>query len=334
MGEINYNGFVVSGELKNDHSGFCRWGFGKKDGETYFIKEFLSPVYPENTEMFTPKQVESKKKACEEFEQEKKELYRQINANSNGNAVRIENFFRCGSKYYIVMEQVKSIALNPQDVAGLPKSQRLLFCKILAHTLAGFHRAGIVHADIKWDNILFCQGSGAKGMTVKLIDFDNSFFDKKPPLYADDLNIDQIYCAPEAFLFLNEEPVSLDWGMDVFALGIVFHQIYTGKLPRMDEQYQYLYEAKLDEAEVKLEEELPPYLAEIIEGMLEREAKRRLSMAEVFQKLGEEGRKENAEWEIQKESKTVETPAAADSEEKGEKTAKSGKSFFHAAGDL
>lgn len=336
MGEINYNGYIVSEELKNDHSGFCRWGFGQKNGETYFIKEFLSPVYPEKTEMFTEKQLESKKKVCDRFEQEKMELYREINAHSNGNAVRIENFFRCGGKYYIAMEQIRSLKMMPQDMKSLSEEQRLLFCKILAHTLAAFHKAGIVHADIKWDNILFCEGSGAKLMTVKLIDFDNSFFADRPPQYPDDLNIDQIYCSPEAFLFLNEEPVEINQMMDVFALGIVFHQICTGNMPEMDEQYQYLYEAKLDGAEVKLEEGLPAWLAGTIEGMLESEADKRLSMDEVFRRLCFGGKEEV----IKEEEKAEEKPVSESAEKtdegvvKEETAAEVKKSFFRRAGDL
>lgn len=75
-----------------------------------------------------------------------------------------------------------------------------------------------------------------------LLDTDND-----PPKYEDELGGDQVYLAPEACKFMCGEPVELTCKIDVFSLGIIFHQILAGVLPWFDsEQYDYVFEAVLD----------------------------------------------------------------------------------------
>ena len=328
MSVTNYNGYMVEGELTTNNSGFAKWGFAKKDGKTYFIKEFLSPVYPEDTSIFTEKQIKSKIEGCDRFEQEKTELYRKINAASDGNACRIEAFFRYGSKYYITMEKVLSMNLYPANIAHLPYEQRLLLCKVLAHTMLCLHESDIVHADMKWDNIIFNQSSGARMITAKIIDFDNSFFSTKPPTEPDELNVDWVYCAPEAFLFIDEEEIELTPKIDIFALGLIFHQIMTGELPEIDKDYQYVYEAQLDDSEVRLSSKLNLQMQSLIEGMIEKDPEKRLDAKAVFARL----------YPVEKE--TVEVKKSVPVEEvheiKKEETPRPVKkdSYFSPAGDL
>ena len=73
---LSIHGYVLDKPLSTNNSGFSKWGFGEKNGNNYFIKEFLSPVYPEDESIFTPKQLAAKKKGCASFEAEKKELYK------------------------------------------------------------------------------------------------------------------------------------------------------------------------------------------------------------------------------------------------------------------
>ena len=76
MSTTDYNGYIVEGDLTTKNSGFSRWGFATKGGRDYFVKEFLSPVYPEDTKMFTEKQLKSKIDGCLKFEADKRRLYR------------------------------------------------------------------------------------------------------------------------------------------------------------------------------------------------------------------------------------------------------------------
>lgn len=285
MSTTDYNGYIVDGDLTTKNSGFSRWGFATKGGKDYFVKEFLSPVYPEDTTMFTEKQLKSKIDGCLKFEADKRRLYREINEASNGNIEGIQDFFRCGTKYYIITDKVIAMKLEPKKVAALPYEQRELLCKILAHSMMSLHKKNVVHADIKWDNILFAQSHGRRKIVAKLIDFDNSFFSNEPPEEPDDLNVDWVYCAPEAYLFIDEEDVVLDEKIDVYAMGVIFHQIMTGEMPKFSDEYQYLCDAQLNGDTVKLSNDLNPQMCTLIESMLEKEPEKRADSETVFKTL-------------------------------------------------
>ena len=157
MRYTDYNGYLVAGTLKSDNAGFSKWGIAQKDGQDYFLKEFLSPVYPQNASMYSPEQAEKRRKYCEKYEAQKTLLYKTINEASDGNDVRIVDFFRCESHYYIAMPCIPSEKLTPEDVAQMSsagQAQQRLLCKTLAHSIWKLHKVGIVHGDLKWDNVL------------------------------------------------------------------------------------------------------------------------------------------------------------------------------------
>lgn len=76
MRYTDYNGYLVAGTLKSDNAGFSKWGIAQKDGQDYFLKEFLSPVYPQNASMYSPEQAEKRRKYCEKYEAQKTLLYK------------------------------------------------------------------------------------------------------------------------------------------------------------------------------------------------------------------------------------------------------------------
>lgn len=285
MSELTINGYVLEKELTNNNAGFSRWGFGEKDGRQYFIKEFLSPVYPEDESVFSPKQFEAKKKGCQMFEEEKTKLYRMINEATDGNIMCIEEMFRYGSKYYISMKRVRSLDVAYDKMSFVPYPDRLRLACILAHSLMSLHAKGIVHGDLKWSNIIFCQSSGGIGMSVKIIDYDNSFLIDNPPKNHGDFNVDQIYCAPETFLYLEEEDVKLGTPIDVFAFAVIIYQILTGQLPVLPADYDYLYETALDEQPVGFVTYLEPRLTDLIRRMLSLDPNMRPDMVEVYNTL-------------------------------------------------
>ena len=40
------HGYHILAEFSTENAGLSRWTFCEKGGRTFFIKEFLSPVYP------------------------------------------------------------------------------------------------------------------------------------------------------------------------------------------------------------------------------------------------------------------------------------------------
>lgn len=274
MREIN--GYILDGELKTTNSGFSKWGFAQKAGKRVFIKELIDPIYPVDGGLLDAAMLARKRAICQQFEDRTKLLYRAINDCSDGNLVYIEDFFRCGSHYYIVMERVDAIGLD--EVERITQEDKLRVCKALVHCLGRLHRAGIVHADIKLDNILFRRLPSGK-VTGKLIDFDNCFWEAEPPRPDEEVHGDLVYMAPETFMMMQAEEGTLDRAIDVFALGIVFHQIFTGRTPGFDgEKYDYPFEAALDGAGLSVASEIPAEWRELIARMLAADPKERVSL--------------------------------------------------------
>ena len=148
------------------------------------------------------------------------------------------------------------------------------------HCLGRLHQRGIVHADIKLDNILFRRLPSGK-VTGKLIDFDNCFWEKQPPRPDEEIHGDLVYMAPETFVMMQNEAGTIDRAIDVFALGIVFHQIFTGKLPVFDTtKYDYPFEAVLDGAKLGISEVIPDQWRQLIARMTEAIPERRIGLEE------------------------------------------------------
>ena len=61
---MNINGYTIIDSLRMDNSGTARWGFAQKDDKTFFIKEFLSPSYPSNEDLFSTKTIDEGIKIC------------------------------------------------------------------------------------------------------------------------------------------------------------------------------------------------------------------------------------------------------------------------------
>lgn len=276
------NGYLLEEPLKTDNSGFSKWGFGKLDGKEYFIKEFLSPAYPVNADLLGPELTAKKKEVCNAFVNQKCLLFQTINQASDGNLVRIEHFFRYGAKYYITMQKVE--AVDMVKVLALPERQKIEICAVLAHAVAGMHQAGLIHGDIKLDNVIFCSNASGR-IGAKMIDLDSCFWAARPPEKEEEIIGDQIYMAPETFLLMEQEEGTLTCKIDIFALGLLFHQIMTGLLPGFEDSCHYPYEALLKQEELKVSDRLDPRLHNIFLEMLQREPEKRPDADQVGERL-------------------------------------------------
>jgi len=280
------NGYVLDGDLKNEDSGFSKWAFCNKNGKEYFIKEFLAPTYPVDKSKMTEKQAERKLKECKKFENRLLEMYRVINKVSDGNVVRIQEFFRCNSKYYIVTEKINHSGMSIDEISKLPYHAIKFICKVITHAMLRLHNEGFVHADIKPNNVLVTADEYNKKYTEKIIDFDCGFFGTEPPEPGEELNGDPIHFAPEMLLHMMEEDVALSCKIDVFALGVLFHQYMTGKQPLFDTtKYDYAAEAILDDSPIRIDESIPSEFANILRKMLVKEPFERISLQEVYDSL-------------------------------------------------
>lgn len=277
--------YNLIGSLTNQNAGYSVWGFAKKDGKDYFVKEFVDQKYPANDTVSSPERLAKKIKACEHFEQRKKALYQKLNENSDGNAVRVEEFFRIESKYYISMRKINSLNWGVEDVAKLPLGEIRRLCAIIAHGVASLHKGHLVHADLKPDNILFMKTS--KGYTTaKIIDFDSGFLESDPPGPGETIVGDFHYFSPEACRSIWGEEVKLTCKMDVFALGVLFHQYFYGNLPGFNTKVSsYSGEAAAKGDILQVSSTIPNDVRKLLKRMLNNDPEKRPTAMEVYNSL-------------------------------------------------
>lgn len=283
MNDMMINNYSFDKPLTSDNSGYSKWGIGERGGKKYFVKEFLSPVYPVDPAAYSEVKMREKIGYCETFEKERTRFYRAIREAADGNLVQIEQFFRVGSKYYVSTVAITDRFLPIEEVVGSMFLERLRLCCSVAHALARIHEKGIVHSDIKPDNVIVVQKNHLKGY---LIDFDCGFFEENRPKLGEELNGDMVYLSPEAYLHIAGEESNLSRKMDIFALGLLLCQYLTGKLPDFDKnEYQYAYESVLDDHPIEVKQVVNEECASLITRMLLKDPAARPDANEVFEKL-------------------------------------------------
>lgn len=277
--------YELAGSLTNQNAGYSVWGFGKKNGKDYFIKQFVEQKYPANDTVSSPERLAKKIKACECFEQRKKALYQMLNENSDGNAVRVEEFFRIESKYYISMRKIESLHWDFTDVAKLPSGEIRRLCAIIAHGVASLHKGRMIHADLKPDNVLFMK-TDAGYTTAKIIDFDSGFLETDPPGPGETIVGDFHYFSPEVCRSIWGEEVELTCKMDIFALGVLFHQYFTSELPGFNtEESTYSGEAAAKGEVLTVSDRLPDDIRKLLSQMLNNDPTQRPTAMEVYNSL-------------------------------------------------
>ena len=182
-------------------------------------------------------------------------------------------------------EKVEALPWTVETVAALEEKEKRRICAIIAHAIAALHKGGMVHSDIKHDNILYTYTEAGQ-VTAKIIDFDGGFLECDPPSVEDGVTGDMNYFSPEvcARAYENERPLTCK--LDIFALGVLFHQYFSGELPEYDhEAASCPGEAVLQGYKMQLNEKLPKDVSALIEKMLLEDPQKRPTAQEVFESL-------------------------------------------------
>lgn len=277
------NGYWVEKPLTTNGGGFCKWGFCRKFQREFFLKEFLSPKFPKEDADISERQRTQRVRECNEWFQAKQKIYQRIIRSSDGNLVLPSDFFRFGNQFYLVTERIDAEIISMEEVSQATPEQQHMLLKVLAHAFASLAKEGIVHADVKPANLLF-KRTVQGWFTAKVIDFDASFWEEEQ-LEPEEIMGDGAYYAPETILRMLEEDAVITPKADVFALGLLFHQIINGSMPTVEgnEEYGSMGEAVLNGETLVLGERYQ----DLIAGMLRCDPEERLSSAQVLEKLRE-----------------------------------------------
>lgn len=277
--------YQMTGELTNQNAGYSLWGFAKYAGRDYFVKQFLSPKFPIDDTVSSPERLKRITDRCQKFIEKKKKIYDAVNAASDGNDIRICEFFRVESRYYISMEKITAIPWSIEDIFKLKDEQRRRLCAIVSHSIAALHSGRLVHADVKHENILYTHTPRGT-ITAKITDFDSAFLETDPPKDGEEIVGDWVYFSPEIWERTNGGSPTLSCKMDVFALGVLFHQYFSGKLPDYDHDgCSSVGQAVLLGKEIQISDAIPEDVAELISQMLSLDPEQRPTAQEVFERI-------------------------------------------------
>ena len=153
---------------------------------------------------------------------------------SHPGLVEITDFGRIESgQVYFVMELLEGQSLAALLRSGpLPAARSLAIVRQLAHALKAAHDANIVHRDLKPDNIHIARGDTDNDV-VKIVDFGLAKVIGASKLTRDGMVFGTPhYMSPEQ---AAGEPV--DHRADIYALGVVMYEMFTGKVPFEADSY-------------------------------------------------------------------------------------------------
>jgi HAMP domain-containing protein len=156
----------------------------------------------------------------ERFKQEIR-LARKI---THPNILRTHDLGETGGLRYLSMEFVKGITLKNLVESGqiLPTPVALRIAKQICAGLAAAHEVGVIHRDIKPQNIIIEPTGG-----LKIMDFGIARLTQERGMTATGTVVGTPdYMSPE-----QARGVALDFRSDIYSTGVVLYEVFTGSLP-------------------------------------------------------------------------------------------------------
>ncbi len=175
---------------------------------------------------------------------------------------------------YLVMEYLVGTALSAEIAKGpMPIQRGVDIIEQMGAALARAHDLGVVHRDLKSDNILLTARGGRKDF-VKILDFGLAALAHDPRL------------APKGAVFGTPEYMSPEQARgeqagptsDLYALGILFFEMLTGQLPFRSNDRDTLLEMQRTMAAPRpsnIRKDCHPTAEQIVIRLLEKDARKR-----------------------------------------------------------
>ena len=184
------------------------------------------------------------------------------------NIATIYSIEETSNQTFIAMEYIDGVEVKEKVVAygkGLPLDETINIATQIADGLEAAHKKGIVHRDIKSQNIMI-----TKDGKVKIMDFGLAKIRGSSQLTKMGTTIGTVaYMSPEQAM--GKE---LDHRTDIWSFGVVFYEMLTGQLPFKGEYDQAIVYSIINEEPepiVKLRDDLPLGLEGIIRKSLSKD---------------------------------------------------------------
>jgi serine/threonine-protein kinase len=192
------------------------------------------------------------------------------------NIPRIYNVGKADETYYIACQYIEGRTVL--DVLGKRKMfavhDALRIVRDVAAALEATHSHGIIHRDIKTENLMLDESGG-----VKVLDFGLA----KPMEGGTRITRTDVYlgtpeyCSPEQ---LRGE--KLDERSDLYSLGVVLYELLVGELPFRDDDisalYQRIFRGKFESVR-KVRPGIPGEVDALVRALIEKRREHRLGSA-------------------------------------------------------
>ncbi len=201
---------------------------------------------------------------------------------SHPSIVRTHDFGESDGVYYLTMEYIEGVTarklIDTRGTLGVPST--LAIATQLAKSLAVAHEGGVIHRDIKPQNLLL-----DKEGELKVLDFGVARLVEHTSQRTEVGMVvgTPAYMAPEQLL---EE--TTDERSDLYSVGVVMYECLTGRLPFEGKSAVSLIAKLLKEEPIppaKLNDEVPPELSVLILRLLSKEPEGRPGSAAELSEL-------------------------------------------------
>ncbi len=181
---------------------------------------------------------------------------------------------------YLVMERLLGTTLGERlDSGALPLDDVPAIGAQIASALAAAHGKGVVHRDLKPDNVFLCQDG-----LVKVLDFgiarllDGQTLDgggAKKLTATGTIVGTPAYMSPEGAAGETVGPQG-----DLYSLGVILYEMVSGQPPFWDEKPVLVLGKHLKEKPPPLPPSVPPELARLIDALLQKDPSKRPASAD------------------------------------------------------
>src|SRR5580704_12335801 len=209
---------------------------------------------------------------------------RAVAALNHPNVVTLYSVEECDGRHFLTMELIEGQSLDRIIPAnGLPVGQIVEIANALAEALAAAHDKGILHRDLKPANVMVTNEG-----RVKVLDFglakdvgaetsNDATLTSAGRTQAGMVMGTPAYMSPEQLLGRT-----LDVRTDIFSLGVVLHELATGRRPFEGSSSPELVSSILRDTPLPVTDarpDLPVDLARVIRRCLEKDPRYRMQTA-------------------------------------------------------
>ena len=181
---------------------------------------------------------------------------------------------------YLVMERLAGMPLGRRvdDGPPLPRREVIEILLELCHVLRAAHEAGIVHRDLKLDNVFLCDTPFADGRRVKLLDWGVAHIEGEEDPFRGLIAGTLTYVAPEQI-----RGDAMTGGADIYSLGVLAYTLLCRRAPFAGSDLALLQmHLRAEPPRASLAwPECPPDLENLMCWMMAKKAEHRPSLDEI-----------------------------------------------------